>query len=253
MHRFTYITMQEDRLLPIGEVARQLNVSIDTLRRWDSAGRLPSFRSGPRGHRFYHKSEIDKFLNEIDVISRDWAEASQPIVLNSDVYCQTRDVFQARLETFQSQLTRISSIEIVSLVTAIAGEIGNNSFDHNLGNWPDIPGIFFSYSIRNRKVVLADRGQGIFTTLKRVRTELFNSSEAMKVAFTEIISGRYPETRGNDLKFVRQIIVNNPFSLYFQTGDAELYLKQGDNDLAIHQAKTSINGCLAIISFEGLV
>lgn len=252
MHRFNHTTMQ-DKLLSIGQVALLLNVSIDTLRRWDSAGRLPSFRSGPRGHRFYHKSDIDQFLYKVDVIARSWVEATHAAAPNADVYCQTRDVFQARLETFQSKLGRISPIETVSLVTAVAGEIGNNSFDHNLGNWPDLPGILFSYSIRNRKVALADRGQGIFTTLKRVRAELTSSSEAMKVAFTETISGRYPEARGNGLKFVRQIIIKNPFSLYFQTGNAELYLKQGDNDLDIRQAKTSISGCLVIISFEELV
>ena len=79
--------------------------------------------------------------------------------------------------------------------------------------------------MRNRKIVLADRGQGILTTLKRVRPELINSSEAMRLAFTETISGRYPETRGNGLKFVRSII-GNPFSLTFQTGNARLYLKR---------------------------
>ena len=252
MHRFTNITMQ-DKLLSIGQVAILLDVSIDTLRRWDSAGRLPSFRSGPRGHRFYRQSDIDQFLQEIDVIARNWAETTHASVPNPDMYCQSRDVFQARLEKFQSNLSNVASVEIVSLITAVAGEIGNNSFDHNLGNWPDIPGIFFSYAIRNRKVALADRGQGILTTLKRVRTELTSSAEAMKVAFTETVSGRYPETRGNGLKFVRSIIIKNPFSLYFQTGNADLYLKQGDNDLAINQAKTSINGCFAIISFEGLV
>ena len=249
MHRFTHITMQ-DKLLSIGQVAKLLGVSIDTLRRWDLAGRLPSVRSGPSGHRFYRQSDIDQYLQEIDIIARNWVEAIRPLEPNSDMYCQTRDVFQGRLEKFQSRLSRIAPIEIVSLVTAVAGEIGNNSFDHNLGNWPDIPGILFSYSIRNKKVVLADRGQGILTTLKRVREELANSSEAMRVAFTETISGRYPETRGNGLKFVRSIIVKNPFSLYFQTGDADLYLKQADHDLAIHQAKTSISGCLATISFE---
>jgi hypothetical protein len=124
-------------------------------------------------------------------------------------------VFQARLEQFQARLSRITPLTTVSLVTAIAGEIGNNSFDHNLGNWPDIPGIFFSYSIRSRKVVLADRGQGILATLKRVRPELTNADEALKVAFTETISGRFPEARGNGLKFVRSIIIGNPFSLYF--------------------------------------
>lgn len=242
-----------NELLSIGKVAKLLGVSIDTLRRWDIAGRLTSTRSGPRGHRFYRQSDINQYLQEIDVIARNWAEAMSPLEPNSDAYCQTRDVFQARLEQFQSKLSRITPLDTVSLITAVAGEIGNNSFDHNLGNWPDIPGIYFSYAIRNRKVVLADRGQGIFTTLKRVRLELTRADEALKVAFTETISGRYPETRGNGLKFVRSIIVKNPFSLYFQTGNAYLYLKYGDNDVVIHQAKTSVRGCLAIIGFEGLL
>lgn len=251
MHRFTYIAMQ-DILLSIGQAAKLLNVSIDTLRRWDTAGRLPSVRSGPLGHRFYHKLDIDQFLQKIDAVARKWAESITGETPSPAMYCQTRDVFQARLEKLQSELSRIAQIEVISLITAVAGEIGNNSFDHNLGNWPDIPGIFFSYSLRDRKVVLADRGQGILTTLKRVRPELISSSEAIQVAFTETVSGRYPETRGNGLKFVRSIIIKHPFSLYFQTGDAELYLKQGDNDLAIQQAKVSIHGCFATISFEGL-
>lgn len=250
MHRFTYRPMQH-RLLSIGQAAKLLGVSIDTLRRWDSAGRLSSIRSGPRGHRFYKKSDIEQYLQDIGTIAKNWAESVNPTEPDPDVYCQTRDVFQARLEKFQSVLSRIAPIETVSLITAVAGEIGNNSFDHNLGNWPDISGVFFSYAIRNREVVLADRGQGILTTLKRVRTELTSAQEAMKVAFTETISGRYPETRGNGLKFVRSIIVKNPFSLYFQTGDAQLYLKQGDAELDIKQAQTVINGCFALISFEG--
>lgn len=251
MHRFTHMPM-DNKLLSIGEAAALLGVSIDTLRRWDSAGRLPSIRSGPLGHRFYKRTDIERFLEKIDVAARDWAESTIAREPDSDVYCQTRDVFQARLEKFQIELSRVAPIEVVSLVTAVAGEIGNNSFDHNLGNWPDIPGVFFSYSIRDRKLVLADRGQGILTTLKRVCTELISSGEAMKVAFTETVSGRYPETRGNGLKFVREIIVKNPFSLYFQTGDAQLYLKKGDEELDIQPVENKINGCFALINFEEL-
>lgn len=240
----------QNKLYSISETARILGVSIDTLRRWDTAGRLISIRSGPRGHRFYRQSDIENYLQEIEVIARKWAEATDAQEPNSDVYCRTRDVFQARLERFQSRLSKILPIEIVSLITAVAGEIGNNSFDHNLGNWPDVPGIFFSYNIRNRKVVLTDRGQGILTTLRRVCTELTNSHDAMRVAFTETISGRFPETRGNGLKFVRSIIVKNPFSLYFQTGDAQLFLKKGDDQLDIQSTKTIIKGCFALINFE---
>ncbi|VVA43634.1 conserved hypothetical protein [Candidatus Roizmanbacteria bacterium] len=242
-----------NKLLSIGKTARLLGVSIDTLRRWDFIGRLRSIRTGPKGHRFYNRSDIDQFILEIDAVALNWAKSENPAEPTPESYCQTRDVFQARLEKLQSQLSKFASIEIVSLITAIAGEIGNNSFDHNLGNWSDIPGIFFSYSMRNRKIVLADRGQGILTTLKRVRPELINSSEAMRLAFTETISGRYPETRGNGLKFVRSIIVGNPFSLTFQTGNARLYLKKNDSELSIQQGETNINGCFAIISFEELL
>lgn len=249
LHRFTHISMQ-NKLFSISEAARLLGVSIDTLRRWDSTGRLPSIRSGPRGHRFYSRADIEQYLQEIEATARNWAESGNAGEPNPDVYCQTRDIFQARLEKLQSELGRVMTIEIVSLITAISGGIGNNSFDHNLGNWPDIPGIFFSYSIRKRKVVLADRGQGILTTLKRVRPGLSNSMDAMRVAFTETISGRYPETRGNGLKFVKSIIVKNPFSLYFQTGNARLYLKHGDTQLNIQPAKTIIKGCFAVINFE---
>lgn len=243
----------QNRLISIGETAKLLGVSIDTLRRWDLAGRLRSTRSSPRGHRYYLQSDIEQYLQDVDVIARSWAQAPQADEPKPDAYCQTRDVFQARLETFQSRLSRITPLTTVSLITAVAGEIGNNSFDHNLGNWPDISGIFFSYSIRSRKVVLADRGQGILATLKRVRPELISADKALKVAFTETISGRFPETRGNGLKFVRSIIVDNPFSLYFQTGNSYLYLKQHDKDVVTHRAKALIKGCFAIIGFENLL
>jgi len=241
-----------DKLLSIGKTAKLIGISIDTLRRWDFSGRLKSIRTGPKGHRFYNKSDIDQFILEIDTVALNWAKSDKPKELDPELYCQTRDIFQARLEKLQSQLSKFTSIEVVSLITAVAGEIGSNSFDHNLGNWSDISGIFFSYSMRNRKVVLADRGQGILKTLKRVRPELANSSEAIKMAFTETISGRYPETRGNGLKFVRSIITKEPFSLTFQTGDAKLYLKKDDIELNIQKIESSIKGCFAVINFEEL-
>ena len=242
-----------NKLIPIGKTAHLLDISINTLRRWDASGRLKSIRSGKSGHRYYSQSEIDEFLQEVNILARNWVLASVPTEPSPDIYCKTRDVFQGRLEKFQSKLTRIAPINTVSLVTAVAGEIGNNSFDHNLGNWPDLPGIFFSYSMRNQTVVLADRGLGILSTLQRVRPQLTNSEEALKVAFTETISGRYPEARGNGLKFVRSVIIENPFSLYFQTGDASLHLKEKDTDIIIKKTDTFIRGCFVIIGFESLI
>ena len=236
-------------LVSIGKTASMLGVSIDSLRRWDNAGRIRSVRSGPAGHRYYIRSDIELFLQDEVALARQWAESQKGIIPATGQYCQTRDVFQARLESLQSNLSRHFPVGITSLITAVCGEIGNNSFDHNLGNWPDVPGIYFSHSLKDRKVVVADRGQGIWTTLKRVRPKLKSSSEALKMAFTEIVSGRQPEARGNGLKFVREVIIHNPLILKFQTGDAMLLLKQGDTDIIVDCADNFIQGCFAIIEF----
>jgi len=258
MHRFDKICIDLDltmknKLISIGKTAKLLGISIDTLRRWDAAGRLKSTRSGVKGHRYYLKEDIEEFLQDTTALARNWVGVSDGVEPQTEVYCKTRDIFQARLENFESKLSRIAPLTTVSLVTAVAGEIGNNSFDHNLGNWPDIPGIFFSYSMRNRKVVLADRGQGILATLRRVRPNLANSKEALKVAFTETLSGRYAEARGNGLKFVRSVIIDNPFTLDFQTGNAHLSLKENDRNVVVEKLDTEIRGCFAILGFENLL
>lgn len=55
--------------------------------------------------------------------------------------------------------------------------------------------------------------------VERVRPELETPEQALRVAFTEIVSGREPEARGNGLKYVRSVVFKNPINLLFQTGD----------------------------------
>jgi len=128
------------------------------------------------------------------------------------------------------------------LISAITGEIGNNSFDHNLGNWPDAPGTFFAYNLNKRQIVLADRGQGVLVTLKRARPGLSDHKNALRVAFTEIVSGRAPEYRGNGLKFVSNVVIDNKISLFFQTGDAQLRIQKDDSVLSIKKNKRLFAG-----------
>jgi len=90
---------------------------------------------------------------------------------------------------------------------------------------------------------------GVLGTLSRVRPELKNHTDALRVAFTEIISGRDPEKRGNGLKFVREVISGNPMSLFFRSGDAELQLQEGESELSITRAQVNTRGCLAVIKF----
>lgn len=225
-----------------------LGVSIDTLRRWDKSGKLIPAKTSKAGYRLYYKSQIGLFINDLFGLAKDWVLKQTEIL--AQLYCSNSAVFQTRLTRIQDLLMGVGELsQIFPLIVAITGEIGNNSFDHNLGNWPDTPGIFFGYDIQKRNIVLADRGLGILTTLKRVKPTLNTDEEALKVAFTEVISGRSPENRGNGLKFVRKIVSENPIGLVFQTGSAELILAKDSNELNIRSSPEPFRGCLAFITF----
>jgi len=243
--------MQKSEFIAIGQAAKILGVSIDTLRRWGKSGKLIPIVS-PKGHRRYILEEIKAIVPSESIFSKAfrWASNQEGIEPPGDFYCRTSADLQYRVKKLENQLIEMENMqEIYSLIVAAAGEIGNNSFDHNLGNWPDIPGIFFGWDLIKRQIVLADRGQGIFKTLKRVKPELQNDAEALETAFTEFITGRAPEKRGNGLKLVRKIVPLAHIDLFFQTGDAVLHLIEKNNAINISKAEKSFRGCLALIKF----
>ena len=239
------------KLLSIGKTAKMIGVSIQTLRRWDATGKLKSFRISLTGNRYYLQNEIEEFLaGDIAALAERWAKSKNPSIPKNDYYCPSRDVFEGRLSKLKNDLEKLHESENLSpLIVAISGEIGNNSFDHNLGVWPDTAGIFLGYNLKKKTVVLADRGQGLLQTLIRVKPQLKNDRAALKTAFTEVITGRAPEQRGNGLKFVKNIITKNPFTLFYHSGTAELFLKKGDSNLKIKKASSGFHGCIAKITF----
>ncbi|MBU0668448.1 helix-turn-helix domain-containing protein [Patescibacteria group bacterium] len=239
------------KILPIGKVAKIIGVSIQTLRRWDSMGKLKSFRPAAGSHRYYREEDIEKFMNlDVASIAEKWVKNEHSANPEADFHCPTRDIFEGRLTKIEKDLVGINMrINLISLLVAITGEIGNNSFDHNLGAWPDIAGIFFGYDLEKKVIVMADRGQGVLKTLKRVKPDLKNDKEALKTAFTEIITARAPEERGNGLKFVKNIVTENPLTLFFQSGNAKLTLRQNEQNFKIQKTQYGFHGCLAIINF----
>jgi len=244
----------ESRLLSISQAADRIGVSIQTLRRWDKSGKLPSLRENEKVHRYYKEDIVENFIRDnikdLFKIAKKWAGGDSESELPALFYCQDISVFQARLSKLEGDLGKIKRVDkIFPLITAITGEIGNNSFDHNLGNWPDTPGIFFAYDLAKGQIVLADRGQGILTTLSKVRPELKNHQEALHMAFTEIISGRAPECRGNGLKFVKDVVESNEIDLIFQSGDAEVKIEKKTLNLDIKKSNFYLRGCLALIKF----
>ena len=53
------MTNQRPEWLPIGEVARILNVSVDTVRRWEGEGRIEATRT-PGQQRRFARAEVDR-------------------------------------------------------------------------------------------------------------------------------------------------------------------------------------------------
>ena len=148
-----------------------------------------------------------------------------------------------------------------ALLAAVCGEIGNNCFDHNLGQWSNSVGCWFSYQddLKHNSVLVtvADRGQGLMNSLKRVQLDLQTEEEAIQIAFKRKISGRSPERRGNGLKFVRSVINgSDKRGLLFYSGRAKIelgglpLLEQGSlgNNLASKQG----TGTLALMGWKKL-
>lgn len=64
------ITEQKLKLIAINEAAKMLNVSMATLRRWDSNGKLKSIRTGAKGRRMYSVEEV------MTLATHGWTEGS---------------------------------------------------------------------------------------------------------------------------------------------------------------------------------
>lgn len=169
-----------------------------------------------------------------------WMAKQSVIVLDASFQCESRDIFQAKLDTFFSEIKN-------SLLTAVVGEIGNNSFDHNLGSWVDVVGVYFKVLPHQKLIILADRGQGVKATLSRIIPNIVDDKKALEIAFTEIISGRSPEHRGNGLKFVLKALKSNGFELYFQSGKGIAHISKDKIDFL--DSDLIAKGCIAIIKY----
>lgn len=236
--------------LPIGKAAEYLGVSEQTLRRWDKDGIFKATYVSGGSHRYYSLADLEKRAKGLFRIAVDWVSATEPREPAEDFFCSNSETFKTRLERMAREMDERRTLKALApLVTSIASEIGNNSFDHNIGNWPDVRGAFFGYDLGKRIVALADRGRGILTTLRAVKPELKDDVEALRVAFMESLSGRAPEHRGNGLKYVALVVAQYGFRLRFKSGLAELEMKNKKGSPLISMTTNAIHGCLALLEF----
>lgn len=166
--------------------------------------------------------------------------ANSSLSRDTDYFCVSRDIFQARLDSFVRKSNRY-------LESALIGEIGNNTFDHN---WQyqenQMRGSYLNLNFMDRYVVLADYGRGIRQSLSAI-TNLSSDVEAVQTGFTKQISGRTPEQHGNGLKFVSESVIEKLWSLYYQSGNGCCVISDGKIDF--FQADDLFTGCFAVFDF----
>ncbi len=95
----------------------------------------------------------------------------------------------------------------------IVGELGNNVFDHNLGNWPtNFSGSIIAaqnYPRLNRiEMIVADAGVGFLGSLRNAFPDLTTDIAAIKKGL-EGNTGRIGENRGNGLKTIQKWTIGN--------------------------------------------
>lgn len=160
---------------------------------------------------------------------------------NTDFFCTNRDIFQVRLDSYIYKTKAY-------LECAAIGEIGNNTFDHNwIFSEGKMRGAYFYPDYKQRYIILADFGCGIRKSLSAVK-KINSDLEALQIAFTEHISGRAPEQRGNGLKFVCDTIKDKKHNMYFQSGNAYCIIENGS--MEFKESEIPFEGCFSIMEFN---
>lgn len=125
------------------------------------------------------------------------------------LHCKHRDEFDGKLERFITMFQHFGLNEDdARLATTLIGELGNNTFDHNLGSWPtDVSGCIITAQnwpkLKKIQFAIADPGVGFLGSLKAAFPELKTDIEAIKKGMAGN-TGRIGEIRGNGLKLIQE-------------------------------------------------
>lgn len=113
----------KNNLIDISEAAQRLGVTIATLRRWDTLGKLKSVRTFGN-HRRYRLEEIEAIVNSVEVV--------QSIQRNAFIYCRVSTKKQQESGNLQRQLERLiqycqdKGYKVVTVYEEVASGLNDN-------------------------------------------------------------------------------------------------------------------------------
>ena len=130
------------------------------------------------------------------------------------IHCVFRDELNARLGKINRMFSSFGLKEAeASMATSLVGELGNNVFDHNDGQWPtSVRGAIILAQMNPLKgrieVIVADPGIGFRRSLAALDPSVTNDAEAIKLGLSGV-TGRIGERRGQGLRIVQDWTINN--------------------------------------------
>jgi len=142
------------------------------------------------------------------------ATGQEDLNIKKITHCRLRSHFDGKLSYFLETFREFGLKKIdPERVTSLIGELGNNSFDHNLGNWPtDFMGCLIIVKNYPKEkyvqVIVSDAGVGFLTSLLPAFPELKNDIEALRKGLRGN-TGRVGEKRGNGLKVIQDWTIKN--------------------------------------------
>ncbi|OGC92766.1 hypothetical protein A2876_00200 [Candidatus Amesbacteria bacterium RIFCSPHIGHO2_01_FULL_48_32b] len=187
---------------------------------------------------YLKRMHFEKLLNEFgytesaQILSQIKLPEKDNLRVQELYHCNYRDEFNARLEYFIKMFQNFGLDEDDSRrATSLVGELGNNVFDHNSGNWPkNIVGCLIAgqcYPRRNEIMIsVGDPGIGFLGSLKLAFPELEDDLSAIKKGLSGF-TGRVGERRGNGLRLIQEWTINN-FSgkVIIQSGSGQVEVSQ---------------------------
>ncbi len=130
------------------------------------------------------------------------------------LHCEFRDALEAQLSSKIRRMFRHFGLNELdeARATALVGELGNNVFDHNDGQWPSsIRGAIILAQHNPKKhrieIVVADPGIGFSGSLRAADKTIPSDVEAIKLGMSGV-TGRVGETRGNGLRVIQDWTIN---------------------------------------------
>lgn len=168
----------------------------------------------------------------------------------SDYYCATRDVFRARYDKWFITESKRIGIEKAAQLLTIIGEVGNNSYDHNLGHWQNSPGLCFYF--KQEYILLYDQGRGIEESLSSAGHSFSSSAQYLDAALTQRITGRAPERRGNGLKVSLNMVNALKIDFYIRSKQDSYQTSHFNKDLSFGLEKCNNPGVLVLIDCGSL-